>query len=158
MRLLLVRVLAAILAYHSGALSVRSACVVLFNAIARWHVHTATKARFVRPGYLAHFGFFLLALASSARSCSRLRIPSGILKDLTIRSFLRRIGLSPAFTATLSIHGSTAIHLNQSLIVGMRPQSSMTCCSPINRTGTSLPSEFLMVTPNTRSHSNIPSA
>jgi hypothetical protein len=55
------------------------------------------------------------------------------------------------------IQGLIGISLNHSLGAGMRPKSSTTCCSPINRTGTDRPSLFNIVTPNICSHKKMPS-
>src|SRR5260370_7812860 len=46
---------------------------------------------------------------------------------------------------------------SQSLAVGIRPRSSLTCCSPIYRTGTRFPPLFVIVTPKILSLRKIPS-
>src|SRR5258708_36666613 len=47
---------------------------------------------------------------------------------------------------------------SQSWAVGIRPKSSLTCCSPIHRTGTWFPSLFVIVTPTFLSLRKIHSA
>ena len=58
----------------------------------------------------------------------------------------------------LFIHGWGAIWISQSCRLGMKPQSSFTCCSPTHRTGITLPLLRVIVFPNTLSHSNMPCA
>ena len=43
------------------------------------------------------------------------------------------------------IQASGRMHRTQSMKLGMKPRSSITCCSPISRTGTTRPVERAMV-------------
>jgi hypothetical protein len=56
------------------------------------------------------------------------------------------------------IHGSRRMQRTQSAKLGMKPRSSITCCSPISRTGTTRPVETVIVGPKKRSSMKMPSA